>query len=113
VANAELDELLEFEGAATAAFVSAANPDGAIFGREENKLANIALMEAQETAGHACYAGEGRAPDGEWVAEPSTLVIGISRADAEKLGRVCEQNAIVFIEKGRAPELVLLKRIGL
>jgi hypothetical protein len=36
------------------------------------------------------------------------LVLGIARAEAEALGREYGQNAIVFAEKGRAPELVLL-----
>ena len=34
--------------------------------------------------------------------------MGIPRAEAEALGRRLEQNAIVWIEKGRAPELVVL-----
>jgi len=35
------------------------------------------------------------------------LVIGIYRANAEALGRIFGQNAIVFVEKGKAPELVI------
>jgi hypothetical protein len=35
-------------------------------------------------------------------------VVGISRADAEAVGRAFEQNAIVFVEKGRPPELVVI-----
>ncbi len=38
------------------------------------------------------------------------LVIRIgARADAEAVGRAFGQNAIVFVEKGRAPELVVLE----
>ena len=40
--------------------------------------------------------------------EPSRLVIGIYRDNAQALGRIFGQNAIVFIEKGGAPELVVL-----
>jgi len=36
-------------------------------------------------------------------------VVGIPRADAETVGRTFGQNAIVFVEKGRAPELVLVE----
>jgi hypothetical protein len=36
------------------------------------------------------------------------LAIGISRENATAAGRAFGQNAIVFVEKGRAPELVLL-----
>jgi hypothetical protein len=107
-----LDALLEAEGAATAAYVTAANPHGRLAGTTENVLASTALLEAQREAGYACYAGEGRDPQGEWPAEPSVLVVGITRAEAEVLGRSYDQVAIVFVEKGRAPELVLLGAQG-
>ena len=52
--------------------------------------------------------GEERDPLGRWGAEQSMLIVGISRADAEVVGRVFEQNAIVFVEKGGAPERVVI-----
>jgi len=106
--NPDLDELLQAEGASTAAFVTAANPRGEARGAWENEIANAALVESQTQVGFACYAGEGRDPEGKWTAERSVLVVGVSRADAEALGRVFEQNAIVFCERGRPPELVVL-----
>jgi hypothetical protein len=36
------------------------------------------------------------------------LVLGMAREDAVALGRALDQNAIVFVERGKAPELVLL-----
>jgi len=105
--NADLDELLEAEGAATAAFITAANPGGRKRGHWENEVANAALVKSQNKAGFRCFEGEGRAPDGSWT-EKSVLVVGISRADAEVVGRAFDQNAIVFVERGKAPELVLL-----
>lgn len=105
--NSGLDELLEAEGGATAAFITAANPFGVPQDEWQNKLAMIALSQVLEGK-YPCYSGEGRDPKGEWRAEPSLLVIGISRAGAEDLGRRYDQNAIVFIEKGGAPELVAL-----
>ena len=67
------------------------------------------LLRAQ-TAGMAyrIYQGEGRDPEGKWRAEPSVLIMGIPLAEAEALARKLEQNAIVWIEKGRAPQLVVL-----
>ena len=109
VHNPDLDELLEAEGAATAAYVTAHNPRGEARTAWQNEIANAALVELQTKAGHPCYEGEGRDPEERWAAERSVLVIGISRSDAEAVGRAFEQNAIVFVEKGRAPELVLLK----
>jgi hypothetical protein len=104
--NPDLDELLEAEGAATAAYITAANPRGEATTPWKNEIANAALV--QSLAGYSCFEGEGRDPQGRWAPERSVLVAGISRADAEVVGRAFGQNAIVFVEKGRAPELVIL-----
>src|SRR6266849_659944 len=90
----DLDELLEAEGAATSAW--------------KNEIANAALVETQTKAGYRCFEGEGRDPPRRWKPERSALVVGISRPDAEAVGRAFGQNAIVFVERGRAPELVVL-----
>lgn len=105
--NPDLDELLAAEGVSTAAFITAANPGGQARSAWENEIANAALVESQTGAGFACYEGEGRAPDGSWI-ERSVLVVGISRADAETVGRAFGQNAIVFLTRGLPPELVVL-----
>ena len=105
--NADLDELLAAESASTAAFVTAANPGGKKRSHWKNEVANAALVKSQNEAGFRCFEGEGRAPDGSWT-EKSVLVVGISRADAEVVGRAFDQNAIVFVERGKAPELVVL-----
>ena len=102
-----LDALLEEEGARTAAFVTAANPRSEPRPAADNAAALAALDQLVATAGYPWRAGEGREPDGRW-AEPSRLVIGIWRDNALALGRLFGQNAIVFVEKGAAPELVLL-----
>ena len=106
--NADLDELLEAEGAETAAYITAANPGGVATSAWKNEIANAALVETQAKAGYRCFEGEGRDPEGRWKPERSALVVGIPRADAETVGRAFGQNAIVFVERGRAPELVVL-----
>jgi len=104
-----LDELMQGEGATTAAFITAANPRGERRADSENGAANAALQNFVATAGYPHYWGEGRDPFGSW-SEPSFLVIGIYRANAEALAQLFEQNAIVFCELGRAPELILLEK---
>jgi hypothetical protein len=108
VPNRDLDELLAAEDAVTAAFLTAANPRGEARTPWQNEIANAALVQSQTRAGFACFEGEGRDPQGRWTPERSVLVVGISRADAEAVGRAFEQNAVLFVERGRAPELVLL-----
>jgi len=105
--NPDLDELLEAEGAATAAYITAANSRGEMTSPWKNEIANAALVETLTEAGYRCFEGEGRDPQKRWTAERSALVAGISRADAEAVGRAFGQNAIVFVEKGRPPELVI------
>jgi hypothetical protein len=107
--NPDLDELLEAEGAATAAYITAANPRGEVTTPWKNEIANAALVQTQTKAGYRCFEGEGRDPQGNRKPERSVLVVGIPRADAEGVGRAFAQNAIVFVEKGRSPELVVLE----
>jgi len=107
--NADLDALLTEHGAQTAAFVTAANPEGEQQSAQENRAAAEGLLKSEFLAGRAWFEGEGRDAEGRWPAEPSVLVIGLARKDAEALGVVYGQNAIVFIEKGIAPELVILR----
>ena len=107
--SAQLDALIGAEGAKSAAFVTAANPRGERRADVENGVANAALQNFVAAAGYPHYWGEGRDPRGSW-SEPSFLVIGIYRANAEALGSLFEQNAIVYCELGRAPELIVLDK---
>ena len=106
--NARLDYLVEWLGRKSAAFVTAVNPRGSVRPERDNRRAMEALYGSQFQAGTTIMPGEARDPAGAWPAEPSLLIVGISRADAEALGRRFGQNAIVFVEKGRAAELVVL-----
>jgi len=106
--NTDLDALLQAAGAASAAYVTAANPRGVRRSEAENKNAFDSLQKFLNEKRYRHCAGEGRDPQGRWPAEQSFLVVGIERADAAALGRRFGQNAVVLIEEGRAPELVLL-----
>ena len=105
--SARLDELLDAEGAPTAIFITAANPRSEPHKPEENAAALAKLDQIVAAVGYPSRAGEGREPDGSWV-EPSRLVIGIWRENAEALGRLFLQNAIVWIERGKPPALLVL-----
>lgn len=108
--SAELASLLARQGARTAAFVTGANPRG----EPRSHAANEAAMaELRAAVSYSTLEGEGRDPQGGWGPEPSLLVLGIPRAEAEALGRRFEQNAIVFVGQGAAPELLLLRKMRL
>ena len=107
-ANAALDELIGAVGGA--ALVSEANAGSERLGEEENGRRDAALREALERAGVSYLEGEGRDPERAWPVEPSLLVLGISRAEAVELARRFAQNAFVWCEPGKPPELVLVAK---
>jgi hypothetical protein len=107
-----LDAMMTMNHTRCAAFVSSATHRGVASPENERRLAEFLLTShldgLESGAKYRLYRGEGRDPEGKWSAEPSVLIMGIPRAEAESLGRRLEQNAIVYIEKGHAPELVVL-----
>ena len=108
--SAEMEALMQGHGVSTAAFVTGANPRGEARSHAANQAA---MAELHAALAWPFLEGEGRDPGGAWASEPSVLVLGIARAEAEALGRRFEQNAIVFVEQGAAPELVLLRKMRL
>src|SRR6185369_5009065 len=94
--NADLDELLEAEGAASAAFVSPGNKRGRRQGARENADAFLHMNTLLSATRYARFVGEGRDPQGNWPPEAGVLIAGMPRAEAEALGRSLEHNAIVF-----------------
>jgi len=103
-----LDAMLGEQGAHGAAFITACNPRGERRSDADNAAAMATLMSALKRRRYACIAGEGRDPEGRWPAEPSVLVLGVPREEAESLGRAFGQNAIVYATRAAAPQLVLL-----
>ena len=103
-----LDALMARAGAETAAYITAANPGGNQRPAAENRTANSVLGDLIAASGYPHFPGEGRDPDSHWAAEESFLVLGIYRDNAKLLGRLFGQNAVVFVEIGKAPELVVL-----
>ncbi len=108
-----LDAMMTMNRVRCAAFVSSATNRGMASPENERRLADFLLSGQLDNLQHpACryrfYRGERRDPEGKWTAEPSVLIMGIPRDEAEALGRRLEQNAIVYIEKLKAPELVVL-----
>jgi len=103
-----IDAMMAMNRVRSAAFVSASDAQGAPSDENRRRLDDFILRAQTSGLAYRVYQGEGRDPQGKWRAEPSLLIMGIPRAEAEALGRRLEQNAIVFIEKGRAPELIVL-----
>src|SRR5256885_15960964 len=89
------EALMDEAEVATAVFITAANPHSEKRPAEENAEAVATLRDLVAQAGYPNFAGEGRDPEARWPAEPSGLVLGLYRENAEALGRLLRQNAIV------------------
>ena len=107
--NAAMDRLLASAGMGTGAFITAYNPASVALCEAENRAAHENLQGELERRAVAYFAARGLDPTRQWPAEPGFLVLGLAREDAVALGRRFDQNGIVWLAAGRAPELVLLR----
>ena len=105
VASPRIDDLLERHDAARAAIVTAFNPRSRPLPPHVNAARHRALVQLLAERGLQFLYGEGRDPSGQWNAETECVVFGIPLAEGLDIARRFEQNAIVFIERGKAPRL--------
>jgi hypothetical protein len=110
--SAALDQLLTSHRTQTAVFITASNPCSRTTSDGENAEANSRLQTDLIKVSIAVLDGYGQGDDGEWPAEQSFLAIGITRNDAEALGRRYKQNAMLWIGSSFVPELVILAGSG-
>ena len=104
--SADFDRVLMRRGAETAVIVTAYNPRSVVLSETENRARHQQLTALLEAQGHDYALGEGRDPTGQWKAELECVVFGISVEAGLEIARAFDQNAIVFIRHGDAPELV-------
>jgi hypothetical protein len=103
--NADFDRVLEKRGATTAVVVTAYNPRSIVLSDAENQARHARLTALLESRGHDYALGEGRDPTGHWKPELECVVFGISLQAGLEIARAFDQNAIVFVGRGGAPEL--------
>ena len=103
--SAMFDRVLATRGAETAVIVTAYNPRSVVLPDAENRVRHQQLIALLEARGHDFALGEGRDPTGHWKAELECVVFGITVEAGLDLARAFDQNAIVFVRRGQAPEL--------
>lgn len=106
----ELQSLMKQHDAVTAAFITAYNPYSQPVTTEQNKLAQQDLAAEVKQFGLVTYSGEGKDPSGQWPAEESVLVLGISLAQIEVLARHYGQNGFLWF--GSSVALCTLRLMG-
>jgi len=105
VASPRVDALMDRHGAACATIVTAFNPRSRVLPPEANKARHQSLVRLLEERGLTFLLGECRDPSGQWTAETECIVFGISLAEGLEIARRFDQNAVVFVERGKAPRL--------
>ena len=107
--NRALEKILKKHGVASWAFISAWNPASKPLPEQENAARHQKLVAVAAANRWQYWEGRGIGADTSWQPELSLLILGISKATALELGQQFGQNAIVFGESRRAPELLLLR----
>ena len=106
--DAKLDALLSDQGCETWAYLTACNPGSIQLSLDANQQRQARLESELCKGSWAFYRGEGIGGNGDWPPEPSVLVLGIDEPNAQRLGELFSQNAIVVGCTGKPSRLVLL-----
>jgi hypothetical protein len=108
-ASADLARCHAALGVTCSAFLTAYNPRSIAAEHEVNERAQRSLRTALTAKGFRYLEGLGVDPTGEWPAEPSVFVPGISIESSEVVGRDFNQNGFVWAGADAIPRLVLLR----
>jgi hypothetical protein len=104
--SAELASVHLANGANCSAFITACNPQSVVRSEAINQASQKRLESELAAIGATLVAGIGEDPAGRWPGESSVLVVGISRSEAERVGRKFDQRAIVWSGESAIPELI-------
>lgn len=105
--SAAVDDLLAGLGVTCAAVITAWNPFSTETIPAENAVAQARLLARVGELGLRWLPAEGCGRDGDWPAEESLCVFGIDGEAARALAVEFRQNAILWLELGRAPRVIV------
>ncbi len=107
VPSPALAALLRSRGADCMAVLTAFNPQGRRQDHASNRIAQDLLLQDIQSAGHAFLPGRNEDPAGQWPAEESFLVPGISATAALALAVRYRQLAFLWTDAATAtPRLI-------
>ena len=109
IANESLAKLYKRLKMNCGVFVTAYNPLSNDVGEAANKVRQVELAQELNRRNLTFFDGIGKHPSGEWAAEPSYFVLGLSLEAAKALGKDYDQNAVVWCGSDAIPELVVLR----
>jgi hypothetical protein len=105
----EVDAILNRHRALSAAFLTAWNPRSRPQPQRVNQIRERRLEQMVRRAGLVFLPGEGADATGRWPAEKSLLVLSIGRDAADRIAAAFGQNAYIWLERNRAPRLILCR----
>ncbi len=97
------------KGVNCGALITAYNPFGLQRSDELNTSAHERLASILTELGKEIIEGSGSEEGSDWPAEKSYFALGLIREDAIGIGRLCDQDAIIWIGENAVPELILLR----
>ena len=103
--NPQLDRLLQRHSCTTGALITSSNPYSRCLSETENQQRHQSLIEFLQPLQLTLINALGKSKNGDWTPEQSLLIVGIDLIQAIVVGRNFEQNAIVYGELGKPPEL--------
>jgi sugar phosphate isomerase/epimerase len=109
IANESLAKLYKRVKTNCGVFVTAFNPFSNVVGEAANTARQVELAKELNRRNLTYFDGIGKHPSGEWTAEPSYFVLGLSLEAAKALGKKYYQNAVVWCGPDAILELVLLR----
>jgi sugar phosphate isomerase/epimerase len=109
IANEPLAKLYKRLKTNCGAFVTAFNPFSNEAGESANTARQVELAKELNRRSLTFIDGIGKHSSGEWPAEASYFVLGLSLEAAKALGKKYDQNAVVWCGSDAIPELVLLR----
>lgn len=103
---AELDALLNTHGAPCWVYLTAHNPGSRKLTTEQNEQRHAELVALISELGYVSLSGQAIGDAGDWPAEASLFVLGMSESDALRLARHFDQLAFVSGEQGKTARLI-------
>ncbi|MGE4370566.1 MAG: DUF3293 domain-containing protein [Burkholderiaceae bacterium] len=108
-ASVQLQQLHDHYGVNCSAFITACNPYSQRIDDVGNLLRQASLKQEILEKGYPLLEAVGKDPQNKWPREPSFLVLGIPQPVAQELGRLFEQNAILYANDDAVPRLLILR----
>jgi Protein of unknown function (DUF3293) len=109
IASELLANLYKHFQASCGVFVTAFNPLSIDIGEAANSVRQVDLAKELNRRNLTYFDSVGKHPSGEWMAELSYFVLGLSLEAAKVLGEKYDQNAVVWCGSDTIPRLILLR----